>query len=349
MLEKIFSLVVGLATLAAMPSSSSYKLNNYGFGSGGTANSTSATYGLNGTAGEQSSLEVTGSAYKAQPGNNYTQQAPVPPAPTFDNPNNYYNKLHFVVNPGPNASDAKFAIAISSDNFTTTQYVKSDNTVANTLALADYQTYATWGSATGSLVIGLTAQTTYTIKIKAMQGRFTESGYGPTASATTSPPQLSFSITTDTQPSAPFSINLGDLLAATVVDAPQQVNIAIDTNGEQGGNVYISGLNNGLKSTVAAYTISSATGDLTSLSEGFGAKVTATSQTSGGPLNSLAPYNGAGNNIGVTSAAIRQIMSSSSPIVGGTGSILLKAKSATLSPAATDYTDTLTMLAAASF
>jgi hypothetical protein len=341
MVEKFLSLLLG-SVLASMPASSTYKLNNYSFGTGGASNSTSTTYGLNATTGEQGGLNVTSSNYQAGTGEKYTQQAHVPPAPLLENTADWYNKLRFVVDPGPNPSDTTFAIAISSDGFVTTNYIQNDNTVGSSLGIEDYQTYAAWGGSGGGFVIGLTAETTYTIKIKAMHGRFTETGYGPTASAATSPPQLSFGITPDT-------IDFGDLLATAVTDAPQSISVTFATNGEHGGSVYINGLNTGLRSNLASYTITSATGDLTALPEGFGARVTSASQASGGPLASVSPYDGSGDNIGLTDAVIRRILSSSNPVIGGSGSVLLKAKAADQTPAALDYTETITLVASASF
>jgi hypothetical protein len=42
-------------------------------------------------------------------------------------------------------------------------------------------------------------------------------------------------------------------------------------------------------------------------------------------------------------------MTTNAPIVGGTGSILLKAKSSANDPISTDYSETLTLLASGSF
>jgi hypothetical protein len=99
---------------------------------------------------------------------------------TLVNSSNWYNKLLLTIGPEANPSDAKFAVAISTDNFVTTQYVKSDFTVTSTLSFTDYQTYAAWGSGSGVMVRGLTRSTVYTVKAKAYRGHYTESGYGPT-------------------------------------------------------------------------------------------------------------------------------------------------------------------------
>jgi hypothetical protein len=182
MVGKILTALVvswSAALLAAMPASNNYKINNYGFGSGGVDNATSTNYALNAISGETSGQSASSTSFKINPGEISTQQAHVPPAPTFDNPANYYSKLHFVVSTANNPSDTKFALAISKDNFVTTQYVQDDGTVGTVLGLEDYQTYAAWGGATGSFVIGLDDNTTYYLKAKAYSGKFTETGFGP--------------------------------------------------------------------------------------------------------------------------------------------------------------------------
>ncbi len=336
-------LITGLLLFAALPSTSNYKLNGYGFGSGGTANSTTSNYALEGSTGEISGQTGSTSNYKLKPAFTETIQANVPIIATFDNGSStYYNKLHFVIGQENNPSDALYALSISTDNFSSDiRYVKNDLSVGASLTLSDYQTYTTWGGASGANILGLLPNTTYYLKAKATQGKFTESGYGPVSSATTVGPQLSFSISTT-------SLALGSLLAGTVVNAPSSIDITFATNAESGGDIYISGLNAGLKSTSNLSTITSATGDLSALSRGFGARVTATGASSG-TLSSVSPYNGASNNVGVTDTIIRKIMSATGPVVGGTGSVLIKAKSASTDPAAGDYTETLTMLASATF
>ncbi len=336
--------------LAAMPASGNYQLNSYGFGTGGTAGTSSTNYSVNGLSGE-----VAGSSsstnYKAGAGEAYEKQAHVPTA-TLANSSNWYNKLLLTVGPGANPSDAVFAVAISTDNFVTTQYVKSDFTVGSTLAFTDYLTYATWGGASGVMVRGLQRSTVYTVKVKAYRGKFTESAYGPTASATTSDPQLLFGIdvsAVDASSTPPYLISFGTLPVSTVTDSPQRVWVSLDTNGESGGKVYLSGQNIGLKSTASNYTIASQTGDLSALTEGFGAKGMSATQTSGGPLTLSAPYNGVSDNIGVADSVIREIFNTAGPVTAGRGSFVLKAKTQPLTPASSDYTETLTAVAAGNF
>jgi hypothetical protein len=337
-------IVWGLSTVlfAALPATTNYELNSYGFGSGGTANSGTATYSLEGSSGALHGPTQTTSTYNDKPGFIETQQANVPKLSTFDNPSNYYNKLHFVIDKQNNPTDALYALSISTDNFTSDiRYVKSDLTVGSSLVVADYKSYAAWGSTSGSNIVGLLPHTTYKLRVKATQGKYTESAFGPSSSAATVDPQLSFSISTN-------SLALGSLLSNTVIDAPQTINVTFATNGGSGGDVYINGATGGLLSSRASASIPSATGDLSGLSHGFGAQVTSVGATSG-TLSKVSPYNLSSQNVGITNSTLRSIFTTTGPLVGGTGSVLIKAKSAATDPAANDYTETLTMLASASF
>lgn len=340
-------LVVGLG---AMPSSTTYQLNSFGFGSGGTADSSSSTYRLNGSVGEVSGSGAS-TNYKVGAGENYVKQANVPLV-SVSNPADWYNKLHFTLDPQNNPTDAKFAIAVSTDGFTTTKYVKNDLTVTNTLTFADYQTYAAWGGSGGVTVRGLSRSSTYSAKARAYRGAFTETGWGPVSTAVTVDPTLVFDIDvapTDTSTSPPYQINFGNLPVSTVTDSPSKIWVSLETNGENGAKIYLNGQNNGLSSAANTYTIGSVTGDLSSLLEGFGAQGTSATQTAGGPLAVVAPYDGTGANVGVEDAVLREIFSTDYPITAGRGSMLLKAKTKPLTPASPDYTETLTMVASANF
>jgi hypothetical protein len=345
--------IPGAFLMLALPASTNYQLKDFGYGGGGVANGTSSSYALEGIAGEQNAGQLTGATYDIGPGLQFTNQANVPPAPAFTNPSSYYNKLKIVLDTGSNPSDTLFAIAISTDSFVSdTRYVQSDATVGSTLGIEDYQTYTSWGGASGTLIIGLTSGTTYQVKVKAMQGKFTETGYGPTASAATVSPQMTFDIdvsASDTETGPPFTTNFGNLIASTVTDSPEKIWVDFTTNGESGGRVYVYGSNAGLASTRAAYTISAVTGNLTSLSEGFGAQGSSATQSAGGPFAIATAYSLSSNNVAITDTTIREIFTTTSPTTDGRGSFLLKAKSSAVTPAASDYTESLTVIASASF
>lgn len=335
-----------------LPASTNYSLRDYGVGSGGEGNAASTNYAMQAIIGETSGLKLSGATYDLGPGLVYTQQAHVPGAPTFQNTGSDYNKLRFILNTANNPSDTRYAIAISDDNFVTTNFVQSDNTVGSTLGVEDYQTYASWGGASGAFIIGLSANTTYTMKVKVMQGAFSETAYGPSATAATVTPSLSFDIDvapTDSDTEPPFSVAMGQLLANTIVDSANKIWIDFATNGTTGGRVYIVAEHGGLYSPSQSYTIASSTENLSSSTEGFGAQTSSVTQASGGPLTSFSPYDGASEVVGVTDTTIRPIFSTDNPLTGGRGSFVLKAKSSATTPAAADYEEALTIIATASF
>ena len=335
--------------VAVMPASGTYQLNNYGFGSGGTSNSSSATYKLNATTGEATNNESTSATYKTRAGNNNSQQAYVPVAPTFSNPSNFYNKLKFIINPGTSPTDTKFSIAISIDNFTSTQYVQVDDTIGPTRT---YQTYAAWGGASGQTLVNLSPTTTYKMKASAIQGNFTETEFGPVAAAATVAPSISFDIdtaATDISTIAPYVINFTKLFPTTVVNSTEKIWVSLTTNAVSGAAIYIASANSGLKSSTTNFTIPSATADLAATASGYGAQNLTATQTSGGPLTSTSPYNGAGNNVGAIDTTIRQLFSTAAPTVGGRTSTQIVAKASITTKSASDYTDILTLTAAGQF
>ena len=255
-MNRILSLLIltGIALLApvqlsAGPANSSYELIEYGFGNGGTKNSTNATYGMNAIVGEQQDGLASNGTYGIGDGLIFTHMADVPPAPAFTNPSSNYDRLKFVLAQGGNPSDAEYAIAISTDNFTTTNYIQSDNTVGSTLGAEDWQTYTTWGGASGAYVTGLTNNTTYKIKVKARQGDFTQTGYGPIATQTTSDPTLTFSVSANT---VTFdNLNSGN----SYTDSAKTTVLTTSTNAYNGYIVYAheTGVLTSSSSTIANY------------------------------------------------------------------------------------------------
>jgi hypothetical protein len=349
MKQGLIGVLAGSLLFAAMPASSNYGLHNYGFGSGGTSSASSSSYKLNATTGEVSGQQASSTTYKARSGNQNSQQSNVPPAPTFTNPSNYYNKLQFVVSNGSNPTDTKFSIAISTDNFVTTKYVQTDDTIGNSKS---YQTYAAWGGAAGQLVTGLQPNTTYQLKVNAIQGNFTETEYGPSASAATVAPTISFDIdvsAADTETAPPYATSFGSLLPGTVTNTPEKVWIDIATNANSGAFVYVASTSGGLFSSHASFTLASATADLSAVGSGYGAQGTSATQSSGGPLSTSAPFNVSAQNVGLLSTTAQRIFTSSAPITGGRGSFQLKAKAAAQTPSANDYKDTLTLTAVGVF
>lgn len=338
--------VIPLFLFVTFPTSSNYMLRSYEFGGGGESMS-STNYFVEGTVGEVA-LEGSSTNFQMGAGLQYVQMAYTPGAPTLTNTASFYNKLHITINNANNPSDTVFAIAISDDNWTTTRYVQNDNTVGVSLGLEDYQTYAQWGSGTGEDIIGLTPDTTYKVKVKAMQGTYTEGPYGPEASAATSPLTISFDIdvaATDQETSAPYTVSLGDVNIGSVTTASDKIWVDFSTNADSGGFVYISGSNGGLYSTTLGHTISSSTTNLASTGEGFGVRVNSVTN-----LTAQTPYDGASDNVGVVDGTIRELLSSGgAPVTSGRGSLLVKVKTSTTTPSANDYADIITLIASAVF
>lgn len=350
MLRGIFFGGVSLL-FAALPGTSNYELRSYGFGNGSGTGSTD-NYSVEGIAGELSGNSLGTDNYGLRPGLLGSQLANLPDTPTWSNDADWYNKLHLVIDTGGNPGDTTFAVAISNDGFATTQYVQSDNTVGPALGVEDFRDYSGWGSGSGLNVIGLTPNTTYEVKVKARQGEFSETGFGPVASAATSQVGLVFDIdvsSSDTETAAPYIVSFGDVLPDTVTDSPVRIWLDIDTNADSGAAVYVVSGNNGLLSAATSYTISSVTGDLGSLGEGIGAQSVSATQSGGGPLNAASPYNGTSSNVGAVDTQFRQLLTSSAPLDDGRASFLLKIKTSGSTPAASDYTDIYTIVASASF
>ncbi len=339
--------------LFVFPASDSYQLRDFAWGAGGTANSASEEYRMNAMTGEISSTALVGNQYGLWPGLEYTQMANVPPAPTLTNAGNYYNRLNLVLATGNNPTDTLFAVAISTDNFTTTQFVQSDNTVGSTLGAEDWQTYANWGSGTGEFIVGLNPGTTYYVRVKAQQGDFSEGPWGPTASTATSSLTLSFDIDvsdTDTESAAPYNLQIGTLTPGSITTTTNRVWVDLTTNADSGGGVYLSSSNTGLYSTAADYLISAVTGNLAALPEGFGVQSASVTQSAGGPIAANSPFDGTSEVVGTLTNTPQQIFhSTSSPVTAGRASFLTKVKPSPLTPAAADYTEVITIIAAANF
>ena len=134
------------------------------------------------------------------------------------------------MDPGSDPSDTKYAIAISSDDFTTTLFVTPDLTTATSLETSYWQTYSQWGGTSGILVVGLAADTTYSVKVKAIQGAFSESAYSEVAQAATVVPSLTFTV------SGP--IDMGTLKSSNNFTATANGTLTTSTNAFNGYNIY---------------------------------------------------------------------------------------------------------------
>src|SRR3990167_1615502 len=142
--------------------STNYQIENPSIDVGG-GSSSSTNYTSRESIGEQNDSSAESANYKIFPG--FVQHAypGVPAAPTFTNTGGtLYNTLDFIVNTGDGQqTDTTYAIAISTDDFATTNFIQTDDTIG---AGAAWQTYTAWGGASGERLTGLTLSTTYKIK-----------------------------------------------------------------------------------------------------------------------------------------------------------------------------------------
>lgn len=165
---------------------------------GGGESSSSTNYSSRDSISGEESGDSNSTNYKNPSGFETIAYPGVPAQPTLTNTGGtLYNSLDFVVATGDGQqTDTTYAIAISDDDFTTTYFIQTDDTLGTTEA---WQTYTDWGGGTGERVTGLSPSTTYKIKVKASYGSGSnaadsESGYSLTASAITSAPSLTVAI-----------------------------------------------------------------------------------------------------------------------------------------------------------
>lgn len=332
---------------AAVPTSETYTMPGYTFGNGGGSGNDSS-HRLDSSVGGQGNI-LTSTTYVLPAGIRASLTASAPAAPNFTNPDSSYDRLKIVLNTAGQASDTTYAVAISDDDFVSTSYVQPDLTIGSTYVRANFQTYASWGGAGGVWVQGLEHDTTYKVKVAALQGSGTGSAFGPTATAATLAPSVTFGVSTSLSPTPPFSAGFTSLPPGIVTSANATITNTISTNARQGGVLQLNSLNAGLTSNSMSYTIPSATADLTVATSGYGAQVTTAIQDSGGPLAAVGPYDGTGNNVGGLTSALATFASFNAPITNGSVTYTLLAKSNAAAPAANDYTDTLSVTFLLSF
>lgn len=228
----IYGVVLCSSQVIAGPSNSTYEIKQYGFGTGGSEGTSNGSVSINAIVGEDGGTNGNNGTQSLGDGLIFTQQTHVPPPPTVTNPSSYYDRLKFVINTGNNPTDTTYAVAISPDNFVTTYYVQNDNTLGTTLGNEDRQLYSTWGGTNGTIVSGLNQDTTYYLKVKAMQGAYTESQYSQNGSATTSVPSLTFQVSSD-------SISFDNLNSGNShTDNTKSTTLTTSTNAYNGYIVY---------------------------------------------------------------------------------------------------------------
>ena len=235
-----------------------------------------------------------------------------------------YDRAKIEVDHQNNPIDSLYLVSITDINTTVEYFLQSDHTVNTVFDINDYMTLCAlqgsdsrvgsgcqnsgdpeWDEALQRTnIFGLTPGGSYDIKVRALNGDFTESPYSPTSSITLQFPVISFDIDIadssgfSTETGGNHSISLGELTPGIVVTADDRIWLDMNSNIVPGFNVYVKDLNNGLLSGIPT-SIPSQSEDLdvdSGNDGGFGLKVDTSTQTSLGPLIASGTYDTTGGN-----------------------------------------------------
>ena len=295
--------------------------------SSGSSTGTTSNYGLIGDINPFSDLSASNS-FKQEVGYSPRIQANTPYAATLQNDQEYYDRLLIIIDESDNPSDTVFAVAISDDNFQTQEYIQNDGTVSAVLGTEDYRTYVSWGEGTGSFILVLNQNTDYKVRVKALNGDFTETGYSPDSNeVSTTVPYVNMGVTVSALSFGVMNINSVSQTSTTAV--------VVNSNAYTGYQVYVSDkgddANGGLYNGVSSL-IESNDGTLISGFEGYG--VQASSLTA----DIDASFDVSGDNIGGLDISSTGLFSNTAAVIGESTNVLFKA---TMSPntVAGNYTD----------
>lgn len=166
--------------------------------------------------------------------------------------------------------------------------------------------------------------------------------------------------TTSTETATPYSVALGTLTTGAVTGSNESsingIWFDLATNASGGAIVTIVSANGALKSTATPTdTIPSATAAMAAGTANYGVCANRNATTSG-TLTKVAPFAStcgttpASNTVGAVTTTAQTIYNTSgAPVAGGRGEIMVDAAISGATPAHADYTDTLTLIATATF
>ena len=147
---------------------------------------------------------------------------------------------------------------------------------------------------------------------------------------------------------------LGNLTTASVTSSPTPRVVTVSTNAKAGWNVWAKDSSTGLLSANANYTINTTTPGTNSTlgagTEGYNTGVTTTHTTGAGTVSVAAPFVGnATGKGGGLDTTYRTLASSTGTAGADTVTLTNNVAISAITPAATDYTDTITVVGAGSF
>jgi hypothetical protein len=268
-----------------------------------------------------------------------------------------YDRIKFEIDHQNNPIDALYLVSLLNTTTATQYYLQSDHTIATTYDIADYMTICAHegkdirsGSGCAILsdplwdvdlqstnIYGLTPGHTYEVRVRALNGDFTESMYSPAITETLEYPVLTMDLDIGTSSSvdnsAPYSVPFGTLELNTVKTATDRIWLDLNTNLVNGVNLYVRDQNSGLND--GASTLGSDSEDLDvdpDADGGYGLKIDTSTQTSLGPIQRGSTYNTLNTNqVGALTTSNALIFFTDTtgvnkgPIAGGRVSISVKA------------------------
>ena len=211
-------------------------------------------------------------------------------------------------------------------------------------------------------ILNLEPSTSYTVSAQALNGDFTGTRLGPTASATTTGTAMTFDIdisATDSETAANYVLNIGEITYTSVATASDYIWLDLGTNNYYGANVFVRDSNAALTSVLTGESIPSESEDLATdpnTNGGYGLKVASFTQTSLGPLLASTTYNtGGAQQVGALVTTDTLIFytnttgSNVGPVQGGRMQIYVKARSILEDIASPDLQDNITFIAVGNF
>lgn len=208
-----------------------------------------------------------------------------------------YNRAKLEINVSGNPADVKYAIQISTDsNFASNVFYVSGTTklLKANLALTDFLYKCEWegtisagycGGANVTLqkfnILGLNANTTYYVRVAAFHGVdaagiFSQSDWGPSASAATQNTSITFDIDVATSTAGsstpPYSISNIQILPENIYTTTDYIIFRVTSNALNGAEVQIKGLGGELLNSATSDTITAYTGDLAGATNGYGVR-----------------------------------------------------------------------------
>lgn len=143
---------------------------------------------------------------------------------------------------------------------------------------------------------------------------------------------------------------LGALSTGSVTSSPTPRTVTLNTNAGNGWMVWAQDANGGLRSTAANHTITSATGTLSAGTEGHNFGVTSSQGGGSGTITLAAAFDGtSANHGGGLTTALQQLATSNGTANNAVLTLKNNAAISTMTSAASDYSDVITVVGAGLF